>query len=140
MPVFDRMKTELIGGPMRNAPLHTPAGQPGRETLRMMIAPGLLRAWTSSEFRSPHDQCVLQHAPLLEIFEKAGDRLVDLGCEVSMIRFNLGMGIPFAAAAAAMENLDEPDAALHQPAGDEAELPEFFCTRLIQAIERLHRF
>ena len=44
VPIFDRVKSELVGRAMRHSSLDSAAGQPGAKCLRMMIAPGSLCA------------------------------------------------------------------------------------------------
>ena len=83
---------------MGNSALDATAREPSAETLRMMIAACAFRTWGTSELSSEHNQCLFQHPSLLEVFEQARNRLVHLSGQLSMIRFDFGMSIPFASA------------------------------------------
>src|SRR5579872_1508181 len=85
--IFHRMEAQFVCGAMHHAALDAAAGHPGGEPKRMVIAPSLqtriirphLDSRRSSELGGPDDQSILQHAPLLEVFQQGCDRLVDPG-------------------------------------------------------------
>ena len=70
VPVFDGVKTQLVGGSMSDAALHPAAGHPDGEATGVMIASIVLACQTTltirraSELTSPNHQRVIQHASL----------------------------------------------------------------------------
>ena len=78
MTILDGVKPEFIRDAVLNAALHSAAGKPRAEALRMMIAPGALRARRSPELRAEHDERFVEEPALLEVLQQTGDRLVHL--------------------------------------------------------------
>ena len=77
-----------------------------------------LRAGRAAELGGEDHERLVEQAALLQVLEQAGDRLVDLPAQ-----FGCGLALrpPWASQApappAAVLDLDEPHAALHQPPG-----------------------
>ncbi len=67
--VFGSVKTNLMRGIVSGAVLDARAGQPCAENLRMMIATRAFCAGGAAKLGAEHDEHVLQHAALLEVFE-----------------------------------------------------------------------
>ena len=65
---------DLVGGANGVAFVHTPAGEEDGHGVLVVIAPEAFAAAApaiirgAAEFTAPHDECVLEHAALLEIF------------------------------------------------------------------------
>src|SRR6516225_12408472 len=133
--LFDGMEADFVGGAMNAATFDAGARQPGAESLWMMIPPIALRTGRPAELRSPNDQRVLQHAAPLEVLEQSSNGIVYLIGKGFMVFLDPGVRVPGAAATATVENLYEPDASLHQPAGHQAQLAERACGLLIEAVK-----
>src|SRR6185436_3586022 len=87
------------------------------------------------------DDRFVEHSALLEILEKPGDRLVDLGAELGVIRLDGGMRIPRAGPAiGAVEDLYEPRPFFDEPAGDEKLPAERFRDLFIEPVLLADRF
>src|SRR5262249_61086932 len=112
VPVLDRVEADLVGRPVDNARLDPAAGQPGAKTLGVVIAPVVLGPWRAAELGAPHDDRFVQQAPLFEILDQAADRLVHLGRKGAVVLPDAGMRVPGPAAAAAVKDLHEANAAL----------------------------
>src|SRR5262249_3845247 len=137
MPVVDGMEAEFVGCAVHDAALNAAAGQPGAEALRMMVAAVGLRARRAAKLRSPHDDRLVEHPAPLEVVEQSGNRQVDLRRELAVIRPDRRVSVPRSATAAAVEDLDEPDAPLDQPPGGQTEPAEWTRDLAIQTVERL---
>ena len=84
----------------------------------MVAAGGVLRPGAAAEFAGPDDERFVEHAALLEVADQAGDRLVG-GPAQRTVRADVAVGVPGAVAAAGVANLDEADALLGKPAGEQ---------------------
>ena len=124
VPILDGVEADLVGGAVDDAALDAAAGQPGAEALRMVVAAVALGARRAAELGAPDDDRLVEHPALLEVLQQAGDRQVHLGRELAVVGLDAGVGVPGAAAAAAVEDLHEPHAALDQPPGRQAEPAE----------------
>src|SRR5882724_11801499 len=78
VPVLDRVEADFIGGSVHGATFDAAAGQPGTKALRMMVAAIALGSRRTAKLRAPHDEGVLQHAALLQVFEQASNGQIDL--------------------------------------------------------------
>src|SRR5438552_5256917 len=97
---------------MDNASLDARAGHPDRESVRIVVASVCaFTARCAAKFGSPHYQRVLQHAALFEIFQQAGNWLIDFGTLLAVRLLQVLVGIPGIAAGAVIE-LDETHATL----------------------------
>src|SRR5439155_16358872 len=96
----------------------------------MVVAPtvvvgGSLRHRGAPELAAPHDEGLVEQTPLFKISERRSDRLVDLGAGAGVTRLDIAVRIPLPrVAVVAVVDLDEADAALHQPARRETRLTE----------------
>jgi hypothetical protein len=116
LPV-DCQMPQLIGCPPGKALLHPRAGQPHRKAAGVVIATGpvLLGIGSSSEFRTPPDQRILQQPALFEIRQQSGDRLVG-GLRMVLVFFQLRVLVPGGVGRViAVVDLDEADSCLGQP-------------------------
>ena len=74
----------VIGFPIAEARLDPATGQPVSEAIRVMITPVIgsrqfpLAINRSTEFPAPNHEGVFEHAPLLEVGEKRGGRLIGI--------------------------------------------------------------
>ena len=95
----------------------------------MMIASRAFRAGRAAELRAEDDERVVEQAALLQVLA-AGRRSADRPASTSfvVIVLDVGVRVPFAAAAAAVEELHEAHAALDEPPRDEAVLAESFAS------------
>ena len=79
----------------------------------MVATGGVLRPGAAAKLACKHHQRALQHAPLLQILNQAGDRLIH-GPAQWFMGLHVSVGVPASVAAAGMADLDEADAVLHQ--------------------------
>src|SRR6476620_2515200 len=86
----------------------------------MVAAVGALRSWRAAELRRPDDDRLVEQTALLEILQEPRDRPIDTGTVGAVVLLQLAVGVPAAAAATAIVDLDEADAPLDQTPGDQA--------------------
>src|SRR5262245_27313695 len=74
--IFDDVGAEVVGGAVGDAALDAAARHPDRKTAAVMIAAEArlvevaLDEYRAAEFTAPDDQCVVEHAALLQIFDQ----------------------------------------------------------------------
>lgn len=122
--VFRGGEAEFVGAAVGHAAFDATACEPHAEAVGVVVAAGRALAFAeghAAEFTAPHDESFVEHAALFEIGEEGGDGLVDFGAVLAVVLLDALVGVPrlFEVAAAGVE-LDEADAALDEPAGDEA--------------------
>src|SRR6516164_11539042 len=84
----------------------------------MMAAPfGAVDTRSAAKFRSPHDERVVQQSAPFEVLEESGNGLIDSLRELGVLG-HVGVGVPIVVGAA-VDQLDEADAALGEAAGDQ---------------------
>src|SRR5262245_17014759 len=105
--VFNRMESQFIRCPMGNAAFDSPSCHPCAETLRVMVATGILRSRRSTKLCAENHQSLIQQSTLLQVFEQPGNWLIHLCCELGMVALDIGMGIPGASSASPVEYLYE---------------------------------
>ena len=88
-----------------------------------------------AELAAPDDQRALEQAPPLQVVEQAGDRLVGSAAHGGVVGLDVVVGVP--AVDVARVELDEPDAALDQPPGQQAAGAELGRPPVVQAVEPL---
>src|SRR5271155_4202640 len=98
----------------------------------MVIAPTLqariigpdLDAWRPSKLGSPDDNRLVQHAPLFQVFQQRGDRLIHAGSQFAVIFLEIGVRVPAVifGSHAAVKDLDKPNTALDQSPGSQTDL------------------
>ena len=123
--IFHDTETKFIRGSIRDAFLQSPTGHPDGEAFPVVVP-----SWSSlgagsgvvflnhggaSEFSAPNDQGVLEESALFQVGDKAGAGLVDALGLPGKGGINILVVIP-----AIVENLDEADAPLDQPASEKA--------------------
>ena len=116
--VFLGVVAQLVGFTITNAALDAATGHPHREPFYMMVASGSalsLEHGSASEFPTPDHQCVIQHVALLEILDEGPGGLVGQAAAGVHVLDQPAVVVP-----AAMVEMDEPYAALGQPAGQQA--------------------
>ena len=135
MPVLHRVETQFISRPVNDAALDSGSRHPCRESIWMMVtAPAEpFHARRTAELGSPHDDCFVQQAALLQILQQTRDRLVHLGAELAVVLLKLGMSIPLVLAAAAVIDLHEADALFDQTPRREAAFAERARLLLVEA-------
>ena len=101
--------------------------------------PSALGTGRAAELGAPDDDRLVEQPALLEVLEQSGDGQVDLGRELAVVGLDAGVSVPGAAAAAAVEDLHEPHAALDQPTGRQAQRAERTRRVAIEAVECLRR-
>ncbi len=140
MTILDGVETQLVGGTVDDAPLDSATGQPHGEAVVMMVATvGPLRTRCAAELGRPDDDRVLQQPAPFEIDQQPGHRPVDLRTQRRMIRAEAGMGVPGTGRPTSMEDLNEANAALRQPARRQELLAERTSDLVVQSIELLCR-
>ena len=89
-----------------------------------------------AELGAPDDQGVVEQAAGLQVAQQAGDRLIDGAGDRGKLGDDVGVVVPVVRRPArAAPDLDEPDAALQQPAGEQAAAAEVGGGRVVQAVE-----
>ena len=93
--VLDGVVTPVIRGAIRHSTLDTTTGHPHREAIRVVITaiPALCHR-RATKLTTPDHQSVLQHPAGLEVFEQAGNRLVDRTGVVFMTTLEVSVLIP----------------------------------------------
>src|SRR5690606_16439316 len=135
--VLHGLVAELVGGPEGEARLHAAAGEPDGEAVGVVVAAGalLLRGGGAAELAAPPDERVLQQAAALQVGQQAGDRPVD-ATGVLQVLGHVGVLVPGrVGGAVAVGDLDEADAALAQPTGEQALAAEVVGRLLVDAVE-----
>ena len=126
--VGDGRAAELVGLADADAALDPAAGHPHREAVGVVVAAGplgVLGGRLAAELAAPDDQGLVEQAAPLQVLEQAGDRLVGAAGVVVVVLDEVAVGVPVAVVVgAAGVELDEPDAALDQPAGQQAAAAE----------------
>ena len=136
--MLDGVEAEFVGAAVDGAAFDAAAGHPDAEAVRMMIAPvAALRAWRATELGGEENERVVEHASLLEVFEKARDRLVHLLCEHGVTLLQTGMRIPRACCTIAMLELDEAHTAFSESTSDDELSSEGLGHFVIKAVELL---
>ena len=111
----------VIGFPIAEARLDPATGQPVSEAIRVMITPVIgsrqfpLAINRSTEFPAPNHKGVFEHAPLLEVGEKRGGRLIGILALAAYVPGGSSVGIP-----SPMKKLDEANAPFRQTTGEQA--------------------
>src|ERR1041385_7809301 len=99
MAVFDGMETEFVRSSVDDALLDARAGHPDGESVGIVVASvGALAARRSPKFSGPHDERVLEHAALFEIFQQTGDGFVNFGGLLGVTLLQIFVGVPGVAA------------------------------------------
>ena len=92
---------------------HTTAGKQHRVAPRPVIATVAgVHTWCPAKFGRDHHQRVIQHAPLIEVCQKPGNRMIQSGRLVGEGISNVDMTVP-----AVVADGHEPDSGFHQPPG-----------------------
>ena len=95
--IFDCVQSNLIGPANRLATTNTAARHPHRKAIGVMVATVSFFAHRcSSELAAPNHECTIQQPSLLEIFQKARNRLVARKTHFAMVLFDGRMRIPLA--------------------------------------------
>src|SRR5690349_2249452 len=96
--------------------LQTGAGEPNREAILVMIAPGAddvgvgLRKRRAAEFRRAKHKRIIEQAAAAEVFQERRDRLIEAGRFLAVVGLHVFVAVPVAARAAeraAREELHE---------------------------------
>ena len=87
MPVLNRVEAQFIGRAVNHSALDSGSGHPGREAVRVMVAPAAetFDARRAAELGSPNDDGFVQQAALLQILQQTCDRLIHLGAELAVV-------------------------------------------------------
>src|SRR4051794_7170974 len=115
--------TGFVGGPVDRAALDAAAGQPAAGGLAVVVAAGLAVALAvagdgAAELAAPDDQRLVQHPALLEVLQQRRRRAVQLATVALEALLDVRVVVPRADG-----DLDEADALLDEPAGDEQLCP-----------------
>ena len=100
-----------------------------------------MRYRTAAEFGRPDDERVVEHAAVFEILDERRDGAVHRRCLRVVVLPHVLVAVPVdprAAERTAVEELNEPHAALKQPAGHQAIAGKTLVCRVVDAIERPH--
>ena len=119
--ILDRAVTDFVGGSVGHAALDSAAGEPDREALAVVVATGggigiTLADRQPADLAAPVDERRVQQPALLQVLTSAAAGL-SVRRQMPASALDAGVGVP---RLAAKEELDEPHAAFHQPAGDQA--------------------
>src|SRR5438132_3808153 len=96
------IQAKIICRSNRLSGLYSAARKPDAESLRVMIAAGILAGAAApriphrgaAKFTAPDDKRAIQQSPTFEIGQKRCDRLVGLTGVEAMVLFEFAMGIP----------------------------------------------
>ncbi len=133
---LDGAQTDLVGGADILPCFRSASGHEHREAPRIVVpSVAFLIERSASEFASPHDQGIVQHAARFQIRNQAGDRLIRFAAARRVVAFNIDVGVPTAARAGVQ--LHKTHAPLHQPPGQKTVLPEGLSFRAVQAVQLL---
>ena len=118
---IDCLVAVLVGAAVDGTAFHAATGHPEAKPKGVMVAAVIsLRKRRAAEFTHPDKQRTVEQAAGFEVGQKRGDGLVD-GLGIFFVAvLEPAVLIPAIAIAAGAGELNEPHAALHQPAGDEA--------------------
>ena len=136
--VLHRLVAPLVGLAVGAAPLESPAGHPLREAVGVVVASPLLRAAVVLEHRQPPhlappvDDRRVEEAALLEIGDEGRRRLIDGETTGGKSAFDAAVMVP---RLPRVEHLNVADAALDEPAGDEAARGVIGRGRIVDAVE-----
>ena len=123
---------EVVGCAVDVAPLEAAAGEPEGEAVPVVVAAvGALRDREPAEFPGPDDDRLVEQPALLEVADEGRAGLVGPGTKQLQSLGILAVRVP---GLAAHEELDEPDAALDQAAGDQAARAVLAGGRVVQAV------
>src|SRR5690606_14056994 len=75
--VFDSLVTKLVGRAIGDPRLDPAAGHPDGEAQNVVVAAGPLPHRRAAELATPDDQGVVEHPPLVQVFDQGGARLVN---------------------------------------------------------------
>ena len=95
--VLDRVEPQFVGGADGLAPLDARAGEPHRETVRIMIAAGLvdpLAGRRPAELAAPNDQRLVPQTRPFQVGEECGDGLIGLTGVRGVVFDAIGMAVP----------------------------------------------
>ena len=137
--VAHRFEPEFVGCAVGDAAFDAAAGKPGGEGIGVVVATWLcsnLGNWQATEFTAADNQCLIEHATLLEVCEQRCNRLIDLGRKAAMVARDIDMPIPalLILRAAAVE-LDKTDATLDHPPGIKALPGKVLAALIIESVE-----
>src|SRR4051812_27436076 len=95
MAMFRSVKTDLVSRAMHDTALDATAGQPDRESVRMMVPTvASLRAGRAAEFGPPHDERLVEHAADFQVSNQGRDRLIDLATQLAVARLESAVRVP----------------------------------------------
>src|SRR5215813_9420105 len=115
--VLDSVPAKFVRRAVNDAAFDAPAGQPHRESERMMLAPvGSLGGWGPAKFAAPNHERIFQKTARFQVFQKSGDGPVHGGTIVGEFLLEFAMLVPKLATGAfdglGMINLSDANAAL----------------------------
>ncbi len=96
--VLNRLVSPRIGGPVRRRLADSGPGQPACKAGRIVISTtgAFLEGWHPPEFGTPDDECLIQQAPLFQIFQQSGGRLIEDGPVNVVLFFEELVTVPIA--------------------------------------------
>ena len=142
--LVDGMVAVFVGGAADAASADAASGQPEGETEGVVVASvGALGEGGSSEFAGEDDEGLVEEAAGFEVFDEAGNGLVDLVGHVAVAFFEFAVLVPGVGGAAGADafgeagEFDETDTLLDEPAGEEglASVGDFFGVGIVEAVE-----
>ena len=132
---------KFVGATHGGSRLDATAGHPHREPRGVVIPAGTLGIFgdrLASEFAAPDHQRVVEHAALLQVLEKACNRLVGVAAVVLVVLHEIAMGVPVRVIMCASRiDLDESDATLDESARQQALATEVVRTSFADPVELL---
>ena len=125
-----------------HARLDAAAGQPTREPVGVVVAAGargVLGRRLPAELPGPDDDGRVEQPGPLQVLEQPGDRQVGVPGVLAVVGHHVGVGVPVVVVVRpAGVDLDEPDAALDEPAGEQALAAEVRRAGLRRAFDAVH--
>ena len=128
--VEDRAVAEFVGGTPCDAWFDAAAGEPHGERVDVVVAAGALAHGGAAEFAAPDDECVVEHAAFLEVFDESGAGLVGVEGGLGHGFLDVAVVVP-----CAVVELDEADPAFGETAGEETIAGEGTVAGFLDAVE-----
>src|SRR4051812_15121868 len=116
--ILHRFITEIVGGPVAEAFLHSCAGKPDGEAMRIVVTAvgALLKRGHATELRYPDHKSLIEQAARFHVLDQRSARLVEDWSMDTVLFLERFMPVPvahsFAHGVGSVEKLDEANAAL----------------------------
>src|SRR5262245_39937915 len=138
--VLGGVMAEVVGGAVSDAAADAAARHPDGEAMGIVVTADAGRAgvvlddWEPSHLAAPVDNRGIEQSARLEVLDEGGGRPVHVAARIRQRGADAAVMVPELIAGA---NLDEANAALDQPSGNQAARAELSGGRVVNAVEPL---